>query len=180
VFIPSILALFTIFISAGFTYRLDRLKPRASIFRGPSAKVCNIFNIVIGLSHLCCHNVLYFLSNHSVIFLSQLHPIYECCRILNISHHFRYCHLHTVEVYTMIVCLWTRHWHNKEKVKGSIKIIHCGTLQLICAKLEWVGSLLQRIWWSTFSTLLKLIKHNSILLQSWRCGITRDLTSEIA
>jgi len=39
--------------SAGFTYRLDRLKPRAITFRGPLAKVYNIFNTVIGLSHLC-------------------------------------------------------------------------------------------------------------------------------
>jgi hypothetical protein len=30
--------------SAGFTYRLDRLKPRASTFRGPPAKVYTIFN----------------------------------------------------------------------------------------------------------------------------------------
>jgi len=43
---------------SGFTYRLDRLKPRASKFRGPPAKVCNISNTVIELSHLCCHNVL--------------------------------------------------------------------------------------------------------------------------
>jgi hypothetical protein len=49
VFIPSRLALFTIFTSAGFTYRLDRLKPRASIIRGPPVKVCNFFNIVFGL-----------------------------------------------------------------------------------------------------------------------------------
>ena len=42
--------------SARFTYRLDRLKPSASKFRGPP--VYNIFNIVIGFSHLCCHNVL--------------------------------------------------------------------------------------------------------------------------
>jgi len=33
--------------SAGFTYRLDRLKPRASKFRGPPVKVYNIFNTVI-------------------------------------------------------------------------------------------------------------------------------------
>jgi hypothetical protein len=46
--------------SAGFTYGLDRLKPRASTFRGPPAKVNYIFNTVIGLSHLCCYNVLYF------------------------------------------------------------------------------------------------------------------------
>jgi hypothetical protein len=48
--------------SAGFTYRLDRLKPRAITFRGPPSKVCNISNTVIGRPHLCCHNVLYFLS----------------------------------------------------------------------------------------------------------------------
>ena len=74
-------------ISAGFTYRLDRLKPSASIFRGPPAKVFNIFNTIIGLSHLCCHNILYFLNNPSVIFLTQLHSISEYCRILNTSHH---------------------------------------------------------------------------------------------
>jgi hypothetical protein len=44
--------------SARFTYRLNRLKPRASKFRGPPAKVYIIFNIVIGFSHLCCHNVI--------------------------------------------------------------------------------------------------------------------------
>ena len=37
--------------SAGFPYRLDRLKSRASKFRGPPAKVYNVFNTVIGLSH---------------------------------------------------------------------------------------------------------------------------------
>jgi len=74
--------------SAGFTYRLNRLKPRASEFRGTPAKVYNIFNTVTGLSHLCCHNVLYFLSNNSIIFLTQLHSISEYCRILNTPHHF--------------------------------------------------------------------------------------------
>ena len=41
--------------------------------------VLYIFNTVIGLSHLCCHNVhvLYFLNNPSVIFLMQLHSISE-------------------------------------------------------------------------------------------------------
>ena len=70
--------------SAGFTYRL---KPRASKFRGPMAKVYIIFNTVIGLSHLCCHSVMYFLNNPSVIFLTQLHSISEYCRILNTPHH---------------------------------------------------------------------------------------------
>ena len=37
--------------SVGFTYRLDKLKPRASKFRGPPAKVYDIFNTVIRLSH---------------------------------------------------------------------------------------------------------------------------------
>jgi hypothetical protein len=37
-------------LSAGFTYRLDRLKPRASSFRGPPPKVYNIFSTVIELS----------------------------------------------------------------------------------------------------------------------------------
>ena len=44
--------------SAGFTYGLDRLKPSVSKFRGPQAKVYNMFNTVIRLSQLCCHNVL--------------------------------------------------------------------------------------------------------------------------
>jgi len=72
--------------SAGFTYELDSLKPMASKFRGPSAKYNNIFNIVIGLSHLCCHIVLYFLRNPSVIILTQLHSISKYCTILNSSH----------------------------------------------------------------------------------------------
>ena len=59
--------------STWYTYRLNRLKPKASTFRGPPAKVYNIFNTVIGLSHLCCHSVLYFLNNPTVIFLTQLH-----------------------------------------------------------------------------------------------------------
>ena len=67
--------------------RLDRLKPRASKFRAPPAKVCIIFNTVIGLSHLCCHNVMYFLNNPSVIFLT-LH-FSENCRILNTPYHLR-------------------------------------------------------------------------------------------
>ena len=67
--------------------RLDRLKPRASKFRGPPTKMCIIFNTVIGRSHLCCHNVLYFLNNPSVIFLTQFHSISEYCRILNTPRH---------------------------------------------------------------------------------------------
>jgi hypothetical protein len=76
----------SVMLSAEFTYRLDRLKPRASQFKVPPTKVYNIFNTVIGLSHLCCHNVLYFLNNPSVIFLTQLHSISEYCRILNTPH----------------------------------------------------------------------------------------------
>ena len=53
------------------------------------AKVYNISNTLIGLSHLCCHNVLYFQNNPSVIFLTQLHSISEYCRILNTPHHLR-------------------------------------------------------------------------------------------
>jgi hypothetical protein len=41
-----------VIFSAGFTYRLDRLRPRASQFRGPPAKVYNIFNTVIGVPDL--------------------------------------------------------------------------------------------------------------------------------
>ena len=54
---------------------------------GPPAYVYNILNTVTGLSHLCCHNILYFLNNSSIIFLTQLHSISEYCRILNTSHH---------------------------------------------------------------------------------------------
>ena len=57
------------------------LQPRASQFRGSPTKVYNVFNTVIRLPQLCCHNVLYFLNNPSVIFLTQLHS--EYCRILN-------------------------------------------------------------------------------------------------
>jgi hypothetical protein len=55
--------------------QIRRLKPRASKFRGPPANVNYVFDTVIGLSHLCCYNVLYFLNNPSVIFLTQLHSI---------------------------------------------------------------------------------------------------------
>ena len=51
--------------------------------RQAETKMCIIFNTVIGLSHLFCHSVIYFLSNHSVIFLTHLHSISEHCRILN-------------------------------------------------------------------------------------------------
>jgi hypothetical protein len=68
---------------SGFTYGLDRLIPRASTFRGPPTKVYNKFNTDIGLSHLCCHNILYFLNNPSVISLAQFHSISEYCRILS-------------------------------------------------------------------------------------------------
>ena len=59
----------------------------ASKFSGPLVKVYNIFNTVIVLSHLSCHNALYFLNNSSVIFLTQLHSISEYCRILNTPSH---------------------------------------------------------------------------------------------
>ena len=67
--------------SAGFTYRLDRLKPRASKFKGPPVKVYNIFNTVIGLSHLSFHK------NPLVVFLTELHSISEYCSILNSPRH---------------------------------------------------------------------------------------------
>ena len=70
--------------SAGFTYRLDRLKPRASKFRGPR---CIVYLTLLLDFHLCSHNVLYFLNNPSVIFLTQLHSISEYCRILNTPRH---------------------------------------------------------------------------------------------
>jgi len=71
----------------GFTYRFDRLKPRVSTFRGHPTNVYYIFNTVIGLSHLCCHNILYLLNNSSVICPTKLHSISEYYRILNIPHH---------------------------------------------------------------------------------------------
>jgi hypothetical protein len=37
----------------------------------------NFFYTFIGLSHVCCHNVMYFLNNPSVIFLTQLQSISE-------------------------------------------------------------------------------------------------------
>jgi hypothetical protein len=49
--------------STGFPYRLGRLKPRASISRGPLAKVYNIFVIVIDVSYTSWHKP-------SVIFLA--------------------------------------------------------------------------------------------------------------
>ena len=82
---------YNIALSAGFTYRLDRLKPRASKFRGPPAKVYDICNTVILDFHTYAsmNNVLYFLNNPSVTFLTQLHSISEYCRILNTPHHLR-------------------------------------------------------------------------------------------
>jgi hypothetical protein len=53
----------------------------------PLVKVYNIFNTVIVLSHLSCHNALYFLNNYSVVFLTQLHSISEYCSILNTPSH---------------------------------------------------------------------------------------------
>ena len=51
---------------------------------GLPVKVNSIFNTVIGLSHLCCHSVLYFLNKLSVIFLTQLHHISELLQ--NVKH----------------------------------------------------------------------------------------------
>ena len=65
---------------------LDRLKTKVSKFRGPPSRVCSVFNTDIELSHLCCHEVLYFLNNPSVNFFTQLHSISEYCRFLNIFH----------------------------------------------------------------------------------------------
>jgi hypothetical protein len=91
---------------------------RASQFRVPPANVYNIFNTVIELSHLCCHNVLYFLND----------PFSK---------------------FPYTVALHFRILHNFKKPSSS-------------------------------SPLLKLIKHTSIFLQSWRWGIWRGLTSRIA
>ena len=74
-------------VSSGFTYRLDRLKHRASAFGGLPTKVYTICNTIIGRSHVCCHNVLYFLINPSTMFFIELHFISEYCRILNTPHH---------------------------------------------------------------------------------------------
>jgi hypothetical protein len=58
---------------------------------------------LIGLSKICCHYILYFLSNPSVSFLTLLHSISEYCRILSTPHHLQfieidetYFHLHPV------------------------------------------------------------------------------------
>ena len=68
--------------SAGFTYRLDRLKPRASTFRGLRPR-CMIFLTLLFEFHtyvaISWHKVLYFLNNPSVISLTQLHSISEYC-----------------------------------------------------------------------------------------------------
>ena len=73
--------------SAGIAYRLDRLKPRSSVFRGPPVKV---YNTVIGLSHTYAVKAFYtFLNNPSLIFRTQLHSISEYCKILNTPHHLR-------------------------------------------------------------------------------------------
>ena len=73
------------FISAGFTYKLDRVKHRVPKFRGHI-----FFDTIIGLSHLSCHSVLYFLSNPSLIFLAEMHTISEYCRILITSDHLHF------------------------------------------------------------------------------------------
>jgi hypothetical protein len=100
-------------LNAGFTYRLDRLKPRASECRGPPAKVYNILNTVIGLSHLCCQKVLYFLNNPSVIFLTQLHSISAYCRILKTPHHLRlYSHIHLPPVVNVGNWEGTHKWNS--------------------------------------------------------------------
>ena len=92
--------------NAGFPYRLDRRKHRASKLRGSPAKIF-LFNTVIGLSHLCCHNILYCQNNPSRILQHFKHP-------------------------------------------------------------------------SSSLPLLKLIKHASTFLQSWRWGIGRGLTNGLA
>jgi hypothetical protein len=56
--------------SVGFTYRFDKLKPRASNFKVLPIKVYTIFDTVTGLSYSCCYDALYSLSNTSVIFLA--------------------------------------------------------------------------------------------------------------
>ena len=64
--------LYTTIPSAGFTYRLSRLKPRAPISRRPPAKVYNILDIVIDLSYTCCHDSsVVFLALHFRIILSE-------------------------------------------------------------------------------------------------------------
>jgi len=54
-----------------------------------------IFDTIIALSYLCCHNTLfcysalYSLNNPLLIFLAQLYSISEYCRISNTPHHHR-------------------------------------------------------------------------------------------
>ena len=56
-----------LFLTCQIYYRHDRLKPRASKFRGTPAKMYNTFDTVIGLSYLCCHNTLYSLNNFTLL-----------------------------------------------------------------------------------------------------------------
>jgi len=60
--------------SAGFTYKLDRLKPRASKFRWFPTKVYNIFNTVIGLSQQPFSNFPYTVALHFRILQNFKHP----------------------------------------------------------------------------------------------------------
>jgi len=74
-------------INAGFTYRFDRLKPRASKFGGPPAKVYHLLTLLLDYhTYAVIYIVLKFLNNPSVMFLTQLHSISEYCRILSTSH----------------------------------------------------------------------------------------------
>jgi len=76
--------------SAVYTYMLDKLKVRTSQLRESPVQASNtiylIYNdTVIGLSYLCCHNVMYSLSRPVVFFLAQLYSISEYFRW--IPHH---------------------------------------------------------------------------------------------
>ena len=53
--------------NAGFTYRLDKAEAQGFKIEGSSGQGVYFFNTVIGLSHLCCHSILYSLSNLSRI-----------------------------------------------------------------------------------------------------------------
>lgn len=72
--------------SAEFIYRLGRLKPRASKFRGPPSRSIMVL-AVISLSCICCHYALYSQNNPSAILFEQLRSISQYYRMLNTRHH---------------------------------------------------------------------------------------------
>ena len=62
--------------SVGFTYRLDRLKPRTSNIQVLPFKVYTIFDTVTGLSYSCCYNALYSLNKGNNT-ITELRAIFQ-------------------------------------------------------------------------------------------------------